>query len=79
MTEKAPFKIAKPGFLNRFQSKRPATIAGVETLLTALPVLRIADANDFVRLHPSEEEIIGHLSCASCQSRFMARSGTCSI
>ena len=56
MTEKPPLKIVKSGFLDRFQSKRPATIAGVETLLTALPILRIADANDFVRLHPSEED-----------------------
>ena len=42
--------------MEKFESKRPPTIAGVETLLTPLPVLRIADANDFVRLHPSEEE-----------------------
>ena len=57
MTEKPPLKIVKPsGFLEKFRSKRSPTIAGVETLLTALPVLRIADANDFVRLHPSEED-----------------------
>ena len=57
MTEKAPLKIVKPReFLEKFRSKRSPTIAGVETVLTALPVLRIADANDFVRLHPSEED-----------------------
>jgi hypothetical protein len=61
MTEKeqAPQpKIVKPaaGFMEKFRSKRSPTIAGVTTLLTALPVLRIADANDFVRLHPSEED-----------------------
>ena len=45
MTEKAPLKIVKPsGFLEKFRSKRSPTIAGVETLLTALPILRIADA-----------------------------------
>jgi hypothetical protein len=49
-------KIAKPSFLERFQSKRAPTIAGVETLLSALPVLRIADANDFVRIHPCEDD-----------------------
>jgi hypothetical protein len=51
-----PLKIAKPSLLERFQSKRGPTIAGVETLLTALPVMRIADANDFVRIHPCEDE-----------------------
>ena len=55
--EPVPLTIKKPeGFLEKFRSKRPPTIAGVATLLTALPLLRIADANDFVRLHPSEEE-----------------------
>jgi hypothetical protein len=42
-------------FLTKFKSKRPPTIAGVETMLTALPVLKISDANDWVRLHPCEE------------------------
>ena len=56
MPKKAPLKIEKPSeFLEKFRSKRSPTIAGV-TLLTALPVLRIAEANDFVRLHPSEED-----------------------
>ena len=56
MIKKAAVKIVKPsGFLEKFRSKRSPTIAGVETLLTALPILRIADANDFVRLHPSED------------------------
>jgi len=57
MTENPSLKIVKPReFLEKFRSKRSPTIAGVETVLTALPVLRIADANDFVRLHPSEED-----------------------
>lgn len=51
-----PLKIVKPSFLEPFKSKRAPTIAGVETLLTALPVIRIADANDFVRVHPSAED-----------------------
>ena len=56
MIKKIPPKIEKPSdFLERFRSKRSPTIAGVETLLTALPILRIAGANDFVRLHPSED------------------------
>ncbi len=56
MIKKVVPKIVKPsGFLEKFRSKRSPTIAGVETLLTAFPILRIADANDFVRLHPSED------------------------
>ena len=49
-----PVSIAKPsGFdLDKFKSKRGAAMAGVETLQTALPVHRISDAKDFVRLHP---------------------------
>jgi hypothetical protein len=48
--------IAKPeGFsLDKFKSKR-AAIAKVETLQTGLPILKIADAKDYVRLHPDED------------------------
>jgi hypothetical protein len=48
--------ILKPGTFNldRFKSKRAATIANVETLLTALPHHSISQAKDFVRLHPDE-------------------------
>jgi hypothetical protein len=49
--------IAKPDDsfdLNKFKSKRANAIANVETLVTALPVHKIADAKDFVRLHPDE-------------------------
>jgi hypothetical protein len=54
-TEK--MSIAKPsGFdLERFKSKRAAEIANVETLPTALSVMKMAAAKDFVRLHPDEE------------------------
>jgi hypothetical protein len=46
--------IAKPSSfsLDGFRSKRSASICGVETLPQALPIYRIADAKDFVRLHP---------------------------
>ena len=46
--------IAKPGAfdLDKFKSKKAATIANVETLLSALPVHNMAEAKDFVRLHP---------------------------
>jgi hypothetical protein len=48
---------AKPGAfdLNKFRSKN-AAMAGVETLLTALPHHSISQATDFVRLHPSEDQ-----------------------
>jgi hypothetical protein len=38
--------------LSAFKSKRAATVANVETLQTALPHHKIAEAKDFVRLHP---------------------------
>jgi hypothetical protein len=40
--------------LEKFRSKRSATIPAVETLLTALPHHSISQAKDFVRLHPDE-------------------------
>jgi hypothetical protein len=45
----------KPGFLSRFKSRRPPTISGVTSPPNPLKVMRIADALDFVRLHPDEE------------------------
>jgi hypothetical protein len=52
----APLSIAKPeGFdLDKFKSKRAAAAANVETLQTALPHHNIAQAKDFARLHPDE-------------------------
>jgi hypothetical protein len=38
--------------LEKFKSKRAPTIPNVATLQTALPHYKIADAEDFVRLHP---------------------------
>src|SRR2546428_8813141 len=42
--------------LNKFKSTRAVVAANVETLLTALPIHSIAQAKDFVRLHPNENE-----------------------
>src|SRR6516225_7418400 len=55
-TTEATDSIAKPeGFdLDRFKSKRAAAMANVETLPNALPHHSIAQAKDFVRLHPDE-------------------------
>jgi hypothetical protein len=52
----APVSIAKPGAfdLDKFKSKQAAAIANVETLLSALPVHKLSEAKDFVRLHPNE-------------------------
>ena len=49
--------IAKPSTfdLNKFVSKRSATVASVETLQTALPHHSMSQAKDFVRLHPDED------------------------
>lgn len=52
------FKIVQSNdtdFLAKFKSKRPPSIAGVDTVLTPLPVMRISDAKDWVRLHPAED------------------------
>ena len=39
----------------KFRSKRSAVIANVATLQQALPIMRIADAKDFVRCHPDDD------------------------
>jgi hypothetical protein len=56
-TDDTPLTIAKPGefSLDKFRSKRAPAIAGVETLLTALPHHSMSQAKDWVRLHPDEE------------------------
>ena len=56
--DETPISIAKPGdfSLDKFKSKRSPTTAGVETLLTALPHHNMAQAKDWVRLHPDEGE-----------------------
>jgi hypothetical protein len=56
---KAVTPIAKPaaGFsLDKFKSKHAAAVANIETLQSGLPHHKIAQAKDFVRLHPSEED-----------------------
>ena len=54
-TPQATTPIAKPSAnLDKFKSKRAVAMANVETLLTALPIHSIAQAKDFVRLHPDE-------------------------
>ena len=40
--------------LDKFKSKRPTAPTGVSTLLGALPHYPLAEAKDFVRLHPDE-------------------------
>jgi hypothetical protein len=49
--------IAKPGTfdLDKFKSKRAATIANVEALPARLPHYKISNARDFVRLHPDTQ------------------------
>ena len=40
--------------LDRFKSKRPPGAAGVVKLVTGLPIIKINEANDFVRVHSDE-------------------------
>lgn len=49
--------IPKPGPFNldKFKSQAAPTIAGVETLQTALPHCSLSQAKDFVRLHPDDD------------------------
>ena len=55
-TSDEPISIPKPtkSALDLFKSTRDPSIASVETLLTALPHYRIAEAKDWTRLHPNE-------------------------
>ena len=58
-----PLRIVKPSFSEKFKSKNGPTISGVQTLLTALPILKIGDVDDWTRLHPSEDEYWTHELC----------------
>jgi hypothetical protein len=62
MTEPT-LKIVKPSFTEKFKSKNAPILSGVETLLMALPVLKIGEVDDFVRLHPSEDNYFTHEMC----------------
>src|SRR5262245_2221359 len=46
-------KPAKKFNLDKFKSKQSAAMANVQTLQTALPHHSIAQAKDYVRLHPN--------------------------
>jgi hypothetical protein len=56
-------KIPKPSFMAKYKSKRPPDIGGVETVLTALKIMRVGETNDFFRLHPDED---AYWSCEMC-------------
>jgi len=51
-----PLQIVKPGRLDKFKSKKKPSIGGLETSPSVLGILKIGDTNDFVRLHPNEDE-----------------------
>ena len=63
MTANPELKIVQTSFSEKFKSKNGPTISGVQTLLTALPILNIGDVDDFSRLHPSEDE---YWTCELC-------------
>jgi hypothetical protein len=78
--DEAPISIEKPteGGLERFKSKRAPNIAGVETLLTALPhhkIGRPVTSFAFTQMRKT----IGPRNIASSTSRSSARNGTCCI
>jgi hypothetical protein len=52
-----PVSIAKPSAfsLEKFKVKRAPTIGGIDPLQENFPIMKIAEAEDFVRLHPDEE------------------------
>jgi hypothetical protein len=56
-TETSEQSIAEPSAsgLEKFKSKRGAAIKNVETLQAALPHYKLAEAKDWCRLHPDEE------------------------
>jgi len=60
-----PLTIAKPGefSLDKFRATQPANVAGVVTLLPALPHFRIAQVKDFVRLHPDTDNYWSPIYC----------------
>ena len=46
-----------PGFsLERFKSKRAASVAGLDNLVDGMPHFPVGQVKDFFRTHPSEEE-----------------------
>lgn len=53
--ELAPIKKPSAFSLDKFKVKRAPTLDGVSPLHEALAVMKIADASDFVRLHPDED------------------------
>jgi hypothetical protein len=55
--EVVPLKIVKPtgGFLEKYRAKKAPTIGGVETLLTPLPIMKLSDARDFVKVSADED------------------------
>ena len=65
VTANPELKIVKPSFSEKFKSKNGPTTSGVQTLLTALPILKIGEVDD-CRLHPSEDE---YWTCELSSSR----------
>ena len=63
VTANPELKIVKPSFSEKLKSKNGPTLSGVHTLLTALPILKIGDVDDWTRLHPSEDEYWTHELC----------------
>ena len=61
--------------LDKFKSKRPTAPTGVSTLLGALPHYPLAEAKDFVRLHPDETYWSAELCFVDCANHRGRRKG----
>ncbi len=73
--------IQKPaGFsLDRFKSKRAASVTGLDNLVDGMPHIPVGQVKDFFRVHPDEDEILVGRNCASCQCRSRGMKRTPSI
>lgn len=66
--DEAPISVPKPtkSLMDMCKSTEDPTIAGVETLLTALPYLKLSEANDWRAYTPTRRRT-GHQNIALCQ------------
>ena len=83
MTDEKPYesirdpKIMKPSFSEKFKSKNAPTISGVQTLLTALPILKIGDVDDLDPAAPVRGRLLDARAVFRRRCRSRAPSATC--
>jgi hypothetical protein len=62
-TDQVSIKKPSKFSLDKFKVKRTPTIGGIDPLVENFPIMKIADADDFVRLHPDEENYWSNPLC----------------